>query len=104
MCDSWHTTDSIVVVAAAVPGLDWEHAVATMPSIDSPDLRAWIGRNLDHAVVIPNDRPPVRGWSPRRQICVPPGEYASFTALLADRGRTADSGRVDGDTSNPSGV
>ncbi|MFE6864795.1 hypothetical protein [Nocardia sp. NPDC057668] len=84
-----------MIVSAAVAGLDWEHAVATMPSIDSPDLRAWIGRNLDRAVVIPNDRPPGRGWWPRRQICVPPGEYASFTALLADRDRAVDFGRVN---------
>ncbi|WP_369636255.1 hypothetical protein [Nocardia sp. JMUB6875] len=92
----WHTTDAVVVTisAAAITetGLDWATAVTTLPSLDSPDMHAWIAGHHDPAgelhcaVVTPNDRHPDGLLPlPHRQICVPPHEYAAFTTMLADR-------------------
>lgn len=85
--------DTVVVVLLSdhptVAGLDWSRACQCMPSIDTPDMRAWLNA-CEHsggtvaAVVVP-----AQGWrtaphgGPRRQICVPPREYAQFTAALA---------------------
>lgn len=85
--------DTVVVVLlsdhATAAGLDWSRACQYMPSIDTPDMRAWLnacenGGGTVAAVVVP-----VQCWLtalrgvPYRQICVPPGEYALFTAALA---------------------
>ncbi|MFE3054062.1 hypothetical protein [Nocardia sp. NPDC059239] len=85
---------TVAEAAIAITGLDWVHAVASLPSIDSPDMQAWINRQHnttdqpDHTVVTPNDVYPDRLRPlPHRQICVPPIEYATFTALLTERER-----------------
>lgn len=105
MGGSWHSTDAVMVTVAeaAIPitGLDWVHAVASLPSIDSPDMQTWINRQHtttdqpDHTVVTPNDIYPDRLRPlPHRQICVPPSEYATFTALLTERERHATTTRT----------
>ncbi|BEK85994.1 hypothetical protein NSK11_contig00171-0002 [Nocardia seriolae] len=93
---NWHSTDAVIVsvaaAATAVVGLDWAHAVIPLPSIDSPNMHAWNGRQ--HAttdrprrtVVTPSGRfPNELDRLPHPQICVPPSEFATFTALLGNR-------------------
>ncbi|MFE5288411.1 hypothetical protein ACFRAQ_25890 [Nocardia sp. NPDC056611] len=91
----WHTTDAVVVTtfptASADTGLDWAAAVKSIPSLDSPSMRAWIADHDNTAdarpnrtIVTPNDGYPDRlhHW-PHRQVCVPPNDYITFIAMLA---------------------
>lgn len=93
MGSTWCTTPA-VIVAVGCPlsrslGLLWRQAVAWMPSLDSPDMRAWlqhqheVGAAMDTAVVVPvQDCPDSVLQLAHREVCVPDEEYAMFTAAL----------------------
>ncbi|WP_067723024.1 hypothetical protein [Nocardia yamanashiensis] len=96
----WHTTDAVVVsitaTKAIAPEVDWAIAATALPSLDTPDMRAWIAGHRDAAnpacriVVTPGcryrDRPlPL----PHREICVPPAEYTAFI-LISNQPDAAD--------------
>lgn len=90
----WHSTDAVVVTtfpdSSADAGLDWAAAVKSIPSLDSPNMRAWIaGHHTANAppnrtIVTPTDGYPDRlhRW-PHRQVCVPPNDYIVFLAMIA---------------------
>ncbi|MFE3192709.1 hypothetical protein ACFXHA_27120 [Nocardia sp. NPDC059240] len=92
------TAYAVVVTAVADPmqveGLEWDHAVEYLPSIDSHAMRKWVRAQESepgarHGVVIPGPHRRVVPRQPYREVCVPSAEYQLFSAAVRTNRRRA---------------
>ncbi|WP_162958431.1 hypothetical protein [Nocardia yunnanensis] len=86
---NWSASNTVIVAALTTSNGDhelrWEHAVRYLPSVDTPAIHAWLDtHHVLEVIVVPYLRcPPSVLTAPHRAICVPPSEYALFTAALS---------------------